>query len=205
MSEQVETVSLDVLLRSDLITNEETYPLVGAFSHRPQLTAREIIALDLPAKVRVEALLQYEFLTENQLQELSCEFAKHTLYVFEEHAPEDRRLHLCLDVARLYFQGLIKRQRLEEAISTAIPAKGQFLGTKYVGAFEAADAILWLNCNDAALMARQVAFCAQRAAHRKEWESRTSDVEPMMGREREAAWQLALIAERLALVFYSPS
>ena len=81
---EMNTILLDVLLVSDLITNEETYPLIGAFSHRPHLSAEEVIALDLPSKNRVEALLRSEFLTERQLRELTCDFAEHILHVFED-------------------------------------------------------------------------------------------------------------------------
>jgi hypothetical protein len=69
----------DVLLISDLISNEETYPLIGALSHRPYLSAEEVIAPDLPAKNRVGALLRHEFLTERQLRELACDFVEHVL------------------------------------------------------------------------------------------------------------------------------
>ena len=48
-------------------------------------------------------------------------------------------------------------------------------------------------------MARDVALWAQQAAHRMAWESRESDYEPMIQREKEATWQLERIVEKLAV------
>src|SRR5947209_12461832 len=103
----MQTIPLDVLLTSDLITTEESHLLVGACTQRPYLSVEEIIALDLPAKNRVEALLRHEFLTEKQLRTLACDFAEHVLYVFEELAPDNLRLHACVEAARLYADGVI--------------------------------------------------------------------------------------------------
>ena len=46
----MQTIPLSVIINSDLITNEESYPVIGAFSQRPYLSAEEILALDLSAK-----------------------------------------------------------------------------------------------------------------------------------------------------------
>lgn len=64
---------------SDLITTEESYDLIERFVLNPQITAAEILELDIPAKNRVEALLQPEFLDESTLRALACDFAAHTL------------------------------------------------------------------------------------------------------------------------------
>ncbi len=43
----------------------------------------------------------------------------------------------------------------------------------------------------------EVAVCAQRAAHRRVWEKRKSNLELMIERETEAVWQLKRISEKL--------
>lgn len=192
------TISVDVLLKSDLITTEESYSLVERLVLHPQITAVGILELDLPAKNRVEALLQPEFLNETKLRELACDFASHTLHVFEAHAPNDYRPHECLSMAFLLNTWEIGSwEHLRKTIREARPAMWQFQRTEYVGAFEACRAALLVGSEDAALMAREVAVCTQIAAHRNVWEHRKSNVEPIVAREKEAAWQLTQILEKL--------
>ncbi len=191
------TIPLDVLLVSDLISNEETYPLIGTHSHHPHLTVEEILAVDLPAKNRVEALLRHEFLTEKQLRLLACDFAEHVLHVFEELAPRDFRPRAGVEAARLYADGVISIELLGVALDEVRPSMQQFSGTEHIGAFEATWAVMLFDGEDAAMMAQEVAVCAQKAAHRKMWENRKSNLEPMIGRENEAAWQLSQIVEKL--------
>jgi hypothetical protein len=195
----MQTISLDVLLSSDLITTEESHLLIGACLHRPYLSADEIIALDLPAKNRVEALLRQEFLTEKQLRSLACYFAEHVLHIFEELAPEDFYLRACVESARLYADGVINIESLRGALDDARPSMQRFRGTEHLGAFEVGWAVLLLDGEDAGLMAQEVAVCAQRAAHRNVWENRKNDLEPITKRETEAAWQLKQIVGELLL------
>jgi|ERR1051325_2540083 hypothetical protein len=195
----MQTIPLNVLLSSDLINNEETYLLVGAAAHRPYLSAEDIIALDLPAKNRVEALLRYEFLTEKQLRWLACDFVEHVLHVFKALALEDSHPRACVEAARLYANGVISPELLRVMLDKARPSMQRFRSTKHVGAFEVGWAVLLFDGEDAALMAQEVAVCAQRAAHRKVWENRKNDLEPMTARETEAAWQLKQIAGELLL------
>lgn len=193
----VNTISSNVLLSSELLSDEDSYGLFIELGERLQLTHSEIISIDLPARNRVEALLQNEFLEEKQLRGLACDFAEHTLHVFEEHAPRDRRLHKCIEAARLYL-GSANLKELQVAIKEAIPAVWQFAKTEFIGAFVAGMAVTFLDYQDASEMARQVARQTQRAAHREEWESRNSDLKLMIGREKEATWQLTRIVEIFA-------
>lgn len=194
----MKTISIDLLLKSDLITAEESYSLIERFVRNPQITAAEILELDLPAKNRVEALLRPEFLNEGQLRELACDFASHTLHIFEEAAPGDYRPHECLCAAFLLNSwGIGSWEQLRETIREARPAIWRFQQMEYVAAFEACRAALMIGSDDAAKMARDVALCTQAAAHRKEWESRKSNVEPRVAREEEAAWQLTQLVKSL--------
>lgn len=195
----MQTIHLHIILASDLITNEESHPLIGAFSHRPYLSADEIIALDLSAKNRVEALLRHEFLTEKQLRSLACDFAEHVLHVFEGLTPEDFRPRACVEAARLFADGVMNIEMLRIILDEARPSMQRFRGSEYVGAFEVGWAVLLFDGEDAALMAQEVAVCAQRAAHRKVWENRKCGLEPMIEREMEAVWQLKQIVDKLRL------
>lgn len=194
---RAETISVEKLLDSELITAEESYGLLERFVIRPQITAPEVLELDLPAKNRVEALLQPEFLPEMQLRELACDFAAHTIHIFESHAPEDHRPRRCLEVARLHVAGRASSEEFSAAIKDARPSMWRFQATAYKSAFEASYAVLLLDLEDADMMARDVARYAQLAAHHEVWERRKSSIEPIFNREKEAAWQLSQIMSRL--------
>lgn len=194
----MKTISIEVLLKSDLITTEESYSLIERFVVKPQITAAEILELDLPAKNRVEALLQPEFFNEGKLRELAYDFAAHTLHVFEAHAPGDYRPHECLSMAFfLNTWGIGSWEQLRETIKEAHPAMWRLEGSGHVGAVEACRAALMIGNEDAARMAREIALCSQVAAHRREWESRKSNTEPIIEREKEASWQLERIVDSL--------
>lgn len=190
----MKTVHLDVLLKSDLITAEESRPLVRRRALNPRLTAAEVLDLDLPARNRVEALLRPEFLNEGRLRGLACEFANHTLYIFAEAAPGDYRPHKCLSAAFMLNEwGIGRWEELRQAVREAEPALWRFQWEEHLAAYAACRAALLMASEDAVWMAREVAACAQAAAHRKEREDRGRNVEPMVAREVEAAWQLAQI------------
>lgn len=194
----MKTISIDVLLKSELLTPEESHFLIKRFKINSHITAQEILELALPAKNRVEALLQSEFLNEGKLRDIACDFAAHTLHIFEAHAPNDYRPHECLTIASLLNTwGLESWEKLQKVIREARPAMLQFEETERVGAFEACRAVLLQGSRDAVRMAREVAVCSQIAAYRNEWENRKSNTEPMVEREKEAAWQLERIAKEL--------
>lgn len=194
--ERAKTISSTVLLSSELLNAEDAHILDIQLGGRLQLTASEIIALDLPAKNRVEALLQSEFLEEKHLRALACDFAEHTLYIFEEHSPMYRHPRECVEAARRYLAGA-SIVELQKAIREAIPAVWRLEKTAFVGAFTAGMAVLFLDYYDAAETARIVANHTQRAIHYREWERRKSDLELMFRRELGATWQLTRIAEML--------
>lgn len=195
---RVQTISTALLLRSELLSIEESHSLKHQLEGRLQLTSSDIIELDLPAKNRVEALLQNAFMEDKQLRGLACDFAEHTLHVFEEHAPRDYRPRKCIEAARLYLAGG-SLEGVQRAVKDAIPAVWLFEKTELVSAFVAGLAVTFLDFDDAGVMAKPVATHCQRATHRKVWESRKSDLELMIGGEKEALWQLSRILEVLNL------
>lgn len=193
----IKTIPAQVILDSELLSAEETQPLRRLFQSHPQLTAAEVLALDLPARNRVDALLRHEFLEERQLRELACDFVEHTLHIYEVCSREEYRPRKCLEGARLQLRGAVSREELQAVIAETIRVVWRFEGTEFVGAFQAGFAATFLGGKDAGETARAVAIYTQRAAHRAVWESRKSNVQLMTGKEREATWQLKRIAERI--------
>lgn len=195
---RVRTIPTSVLLSSELLSVEESQSLRTQIEGLLQLTPSDILKLDLPAKNRVEALLQCEFLADKQLRSLACDFAEHTLRIFEDHALGDHRPRKCIEVARLYISSA-GPEDLQRAVKNAIPAVWRFEKTGPASAFLAGLAVTFLDSDDASVMARAVTTHCQRAAHRKAWESRKSNFELMIRDEKEALWQLSRTAKALNL------
>jgi hypothetical protein len=193
----VKTIPQSVLLSSELLSAEDSFSLSIELRQRLQLTASEIIELDLPARNRVEALLQEEFLKEGQLRELACDFAEHTLQVFESYFPDDLRPRNFVEIARLYYAGMANNEKLKDAFIETWRAIERLNEGRYKGAFASGLAASLLYPGEARKMARDVALWSQNAAHRRAWENRRSNFEPMIGREKEAVWQLKRIVEKL--------
>jgi len=145
----------------------------------------------------VEALLRKEFLQEEQLRELACGFAEHTLQVFEWYCPDDIRPRNFVKIARLYYAGKIGKERLKNAFIETWNSIERFKEGRYKAAFASGLASSLLYSGEAGKMARNVALWSQNAVHLKKWENRRSNFEPMIGRERESVWQLKCIVEKL--------
>jgi hypothetical protein len=195
---QVKTISSNVLLSSELLSAEDSFNLSIELRERVELTASEVIGMDLPARNRVEALLQKEFLEEDQLRGLSFDFAEHILHVFEWYCPDDPRPRNFLKIAKLYYAGRTSNERLKFAFIETWRSIERLNENNCKGAFVSGLAISLLYSGEAGKMARDVALTAQNAAHRKQWENRRNNFEPMTRKEREAVWQLKRIVERLA-------
>jgi hypothetical protein len=166
------------------------------------------LELDLPAKLRVDALLRDEFFGERALRRLACYFAEHTLHIYAAREPYEDSVRRCLAAAQRYAATAAGMDELQAAVKEAVPVVWRLADTPFVGAFEAGMVVTFLDYKDAAELARIVAAHTQRAAHRQAWESRQSDVEPMTAREEEACWQLrqiirALVAAQLLGSNYS--
>jgi hypothetical protein len=192
----VKPISSNVLLSSGLLSTED-YTCLSIELEECWLTPSQIISIDLPARNRVEALLRKEFFGECQLRELSCDFAEHTLHIFERYCPDDPRPRKVVEIARLYYSGSIGEGRLKDAFVEAWRAIERFKDNVYKAAFASGIAASLLYSGEAEKMARDVAVWAQNAAHRREWEGRKSNFQPMFGREKEAAWQLKHIATKI--------
>ena len=150
----VKTISSNVLLSSELLSAEDSFSLSIELKQRLQLTALEIIELDLPTRNRVEALLQKEFLEEDQLRELACDFAEHTLQVFEGYCPRDKRPRNFVEIARLYHAGKMGKERLKDAFIETWNSIERFNEGRYKAAFASGLAATLLYSGEACKMAR---------------------------------------------------
>ena len=193
----MKTISSNVLLSSELLSAEDSFGLSIELNQRLQMTTSEIMELDLPARNRVEALLQNEFLKGDQLRELACDFAEHTLQVFEWYCTSDLRPRNFVESARLYYAGKISKERLKDAFIQTWNSIESFNEGRYKAAFASGLAASLLYSGEADKIARDVALWSQNAVHLKKWESRRTNLEPMTGKEREAIWQLKRIVKKL--------
>lgn len=197
----INTIPAQVILDSELISVGDARLLHRLIESNTQLTAAEILCLDLPARNRVDALLRHEFLEEGQLRELACDFVERALHIYEVRSPSDDRPRKCVEVARLRLKGAASSEELQAVVTQAIRAVWRFEGTKFDGAFQAGFAATFLNCEDAGEAARLAAFHTQIAAHREIWESRKSNFQLMVKKEKEATWQLKHIVEKISMGF----
>ena len=194
---QVNAIPSNILLSSDLLSAEDSFSLCVELEERPWLTPSEIIGIDLPARNRVEALLRREFFGEEQLRELACDFAEHTLHIFEWCCPNDLRPRRFIEIARLYYAGEVNKDRVRSAFIDTWKAIERFKDVQYQAAFASGLAVSLLYSDEAEKMARNVAIWTQNAAHRMKWQDRKSNVQLMIGREMEAVWQLKQIMMRI--------
>jgi hypothetical protein len=196
------SVPASVLLDSDLVGDEDRDKLRAEVGGRVRLTAAEIVALDVPARNRVEALLRREFLSDRNLHELACDFAEHTLGAFEALAPGDGRPRRCVEVARRYINGEADRGELHEALADADAATMAFFGGAHLSAFSAGLATTLLELTEPAKHAREIAEGAYIAAYRVLYEAREvsgGECIPVTEEEAdaEAQWQLDRIVKKL--------
>ena len=87
---------------------------------------------------------------EREIRLLACDFAEHTLSIFEEKYPDDKRPHKAIEISRKFAEGEATREDLAAA------------GTVAWAILDAAWAA-WAVARDAALEALDAA-CAARAA-----------------------------------------
>jgi hypothetical protein len=136
-------------------------------------------------------------LEEEQLLELACDFAEHTLRIFEWCCPSDTRPRNFVRIARSYYAGKIGKEKLRNSFIETWNSIEQFNEGKYKAAFASGLTASLLYSGEADKIARDVALWSQNAAHLKKRENRRSNFEPMVGRETEAVWQLKRIASKL--------
>ena len=92
----------------------------GFFRKKKSLTLLEVLRLK---KVSTEdkfwALLRNDFFTVKELRLLSCDFAEHTLWIFEKYNKEDKRPHQAIETARKYAKGEATEEERAAAMDAA--------------------------------------------------------------------------------------
>jgi len=100
------------------------------FGRRKYATAQYVFDLDIPAQDKLWVLLHEEFIPENELRLLACEFAMKALSIFEKQHPDDDRPRRCIQVARRYACGRASDEELNTAgaAARAMAAAGDAAG-----------------------------------------------------------------------------
>ena len=81
------------------------------FAGRDGLTAPDIAALDIPRQDRLWALLHTEFLTDEQMHLLACDFAERVVHL----CGDDPRPQAAIDAKRAWLRGEIYDEELAAA------------------------------------------------------------------------------------------
>lgn len=164
---------------------------------REALSALDVLALDIPERDRLWAVLRPEMIDENDLHELACRFAEQSAPIWErwaaEHAPD--KVSVCRDtiaVMRLWMQGEATGEVLAAARAAASAAARDAAWVASDAAWEAAWAA-WA-ASDAAEAARAAAGAAASDAARA-----ASDAARAAVGEEAPAIQIQIVRDLLAV------
>ena len=110
------------------------------FAGREQLTARDIVALEIPAEDRLWALLHPEFLTDAQMHALACDYAEQVVHL----CGDDPRPRAAIEAKRAWLRGEISDGDLAAAWAAAWDAAWAAAGAAARdAAWAAAKAAAW--------------------------------------------------------------
>jgi len=88
---------------------------------------------------------------DREIRLLACDFAEHTLPIFEKRYPDDRRPRKAVEVARKFAEGKATKKELIAAWAAAWAAAGDAAGAAaWDAARAAAGAAAWAAARDAA-------------------------------------------------------
>ena len=180
----MKTVTVDAVM-AWIPCKEYTRELVTAlFAGRDTLSARDIAGLDIPSEDKLWSMLRNEFLTDNQMHVLACDFAERVVHL----CGADPHPQAAIDAKRAWVRGEITGDELAAARAAAWAAArdaawdaawGAAWATAWATAWDAARAAAWATARDAAGAARDAAGAAAWAA----------------GRDDEWAWQIGHVLE----------
>ena len=138
---------------------------------RTEITAPEIVSLEIPAEDRLWMLLHNEFLTDAQMYELACRFAEAALKKERDAGSEpDVRSWAAIEAKRKWLNGEITDNELAAAVANARNVARAAASTVEVVAWAAtlddaraaARDAAWAATMDAATAA---VLCAARSEH----------------------------------------
>jgi hypothetical protein len=139
------------------------------FAGRPELTALDILDLDIPAEDRLWAVLRTDFFPEREIHELACVFAERAVAILERHDPDEKRPRAAIEAKRRWLHGEITDRELDVARAAA-----------WAASRDVARAAAWAASRDTAWAA---AWASRDAAWAAAWDA--------MAAARDAAWDAA--------------
>lgn len=100
-------------------TNYTRQRVTELFASREMLIPTDIATLAIPAEDKIWALLHTEFLSEQQMHELACQFAETALPLYEQEYPDDQRPRQAIEAKRAWLRGEIGDHELAAAWAAA--------------------------------------------------------------------------------------
>lgn len=164
----MKTVTLEQILKWNPCSDYSERRLKKLAAGRTEISAQEILDLNIPVEDRLWAVLRNDFFTDSELRLLACDFTEHTLHIFERAHPGDARPRETIEVARRY-------------------AHGEATDEELAAARRAARLVAWD-------VARRV---ARRAAWGAAWGAARGVARRVARRAAEYAWQIEKVREYL--------
>ena len=164
-------ITVDLIMSLDPCEEYSRDRITKLFSGRKSVALKTVLKTDkIQHNDKLWLLLRTQFIPENDLHELACQFAEHVLPIFETEYSDDKRPRLAIEAKRKWLQGEITTNELKAARDAAWAA------------WDAPWAAAW-----AARAARDAAWAAKAAARDAAWAA-----------ARDAAWAAARNAARAA-------
>jgi len=141
----------------------EEYPrerVEELFSGREELTAMEVLDLEIPFLDRLWVFVECGLLSGKDLRLFACDCAESVLPLFERKHPDDRRPREAISVARRYAMG----EATKEELSAAYAAAWSTAHATWSSARSAAWYAAWSAAWSARSAARYAAWSAAVAA-----------------------------------------
>ena len=169
----MKTVTVDAVMAWNPCREYTNDRVTALFAGRETLSARDIAGLDIPSEDKLWSMLRNEFLTDNQMHVLACDFAERVVHL----CGADPHPQAAIDAKRAWVRGEITDYELAAAWGAARGA-----------ARAAARAAAWATAWDAARTA------AYAAAGDDAWTAAWTAAYAAAG-DAEQAWQIGRVLE----------
>jgi hypothetical protein len=113
------TVTIENVMSWNPCARYDRDEIMKLFSDKIELSALDIIALDIPTEDKFWAILRPELIPENTLHELACDYAEYSLPIWEKKYPDDKWPRLAIEAKRKWLKKEITDDELSAAESAA--------------------------------------------------------------------------------------
>ena len=160
-------ITVDLIMSLDPCEEYSRDRITKLFSGRKSVALKTVLKTDkIQHNDKLWLLLRTQFIPENDLHELACQFAEHVLPIFETEYSDDKRPRLAIEAKRKWLQGEITTNELKAAAWAARDAAWD--------AARDAKAAPWDAAWDAAWAAAWAAKAAAGAAWDAPWAARAA-------------------------------